>query len=106
LCTGATPAVKQALTSVDRGGSVQFFAVPMPGVDVNVPANDFWRNEVSVTTSYGAAPRDLKEAMELIGEGAIQVDDMITHVLPLERAQEGFSLVAGAGDSLKVILKP
>jgi L-iditol 2-dehydrogenase len=106
ICTGAVPAVKQALESVDRGGTILFFAVPKPGVDVNIPVNDFWRNEVAVLTSYGAAPRDLKEALKLIESKTIRVDDMVTHVLPLGEAQKGFKLVADAEDSIKVILKP
>ncbi len=106
LCTGALPAVKQALESADRGGAILFFAVPKPGAEVNVPINEFWRNEVSILTSYGAAPRDLKESLELIEKEEVRVDDMITHVLPLEKAQEGFSLVAAAGKSIKVILEP
>ncbi len=106
LCTGAVPAVRQALESVDRGGVVLFFAVPKPGVPVEIPANEFWRNEISVMTSYGAAPRDLRAALELIKDKKIKVADMITHVLPLEKAQEGFRLVAEAKDSIKVILKP
>ncbi len=106
LCTGAVPAVKQAIESVDRGGAVLFFAVPKPGVPVEIPVNDFWRNEVAVMTSYGAAPCDLKESLELIKTKKIKVSDMITHVLPLEKAQEGFKLVAEAKESIKVILKP
>ena len=31
---------------------------------------------------------------------------MVTHRLPLERAQEGFALVANAGESVKVVLEP
>ncbi len=106
LCTGATPAMKQAMASVDRGGVVEFFAVPKPGVPVEIPANDFWRNEVSVITSYAAAPRDLEEAVQLISSGKVKVKDMITHIMPLEKAQEGFNLVADAKESIKVVLKP
>lgn len=106
LCTGAVPAVKQALESVDRGGIILFFAVPKPEVPVEIPANEFWRNEIAVMTSYGAAPRDLKEALELIKSKKIKVADMITHILPLEKTQEGFRLVVEAKASIKVILKP
>jgi L-iditol 2-dehydrogenase len=106
ICTGATPAMKQAMDSVDRGGAILFFAVPKPGVPVEIPANEFWRNEVSLVTSYGAAPRDLDEAMKLIADKIVEVGDMVTHALPLEKAQEGFKLVADAKDSLKVLLKP
>ena len=106
LCTGALSAVKQALESADRGGTILFFAVPEPGADVSIPVNDFWRNEIAVITSYGAAPRDLEEALKLIKNRRIQVDDLITHILPLQDAQEGFKLVAEAKESIKVILKP
>jgi len=106
LCTGAVPAMKQALASAGRGGIILFFAVPQPGINAEVPVNDFWRNEIAVITSYGAAPRDLDESMALLKGKKLKVTDMISHVLPLEKAQEGFKLVAGAHDSLKVILKP
>ena len=62
--------------------------------------------EVSVRTAYGAAPNDLAMAMDLIATGRVAVTDMITHRLPLESAQEGFALVANAGESVKVVLEP
>ncbi|GAH96761.1 unnamed protein product [marine sediment metagenome] len=106
VCTGATSASKQALQSVDRGGTVLFFAVPEPGVDIHVPITDFWRNEVTLMTSYGAGPEDLKDALELISERKVNVHDMITHRLSLDEVGLGFKLVADAGESLKVIIEP
>ncbi len=44
--------------------------------------------------------------MELIRSGRVNVKSMVTHRLPLARAQEGFRLVAEAGESLKVIIEP
>jgi len=105
VCTGAEAAARQALKCVDGGGTVLFFAVPEPGFNLEVPINEFWRNEVTVRTSYGAAPDDLKEALELIRNGKINVSKMITHRLPLDKAAEGFRLVAEAEESLKVILE-
>jgi len=106
VCTGAELAARQALSCVERGGTVLFFAVPEPGFNLDVPINEFWRNEVTVRTSYGAAPNDLEEALGFIKEGKINVHDMITHVLPLDKAADGFGLVAEAKESLKVIIKP
>ena len=106
VCTGATSASKQALQCVDRGGTILFFAVPEPGVDIPVPITDFWRNEVTLMTSYGAGPEDLKDALELISERKVNVHDMITHRLSLGEAGLGFKLVADAGESLKVIIEP
>jgi len=106
VCTGALSAAYQALKSVDRGGTILFFAVPEPGKDVTIPLNDFWRNEITVMTSYGAAPDDLKESLELISKHKVNVKDMITHRLSLAEAGKGFQLVAEAKESIKVIIEP
>ena len=106
VCTGAISACKQAIQCVERGGTILFFAVPDPSFSVPIPITDFWRNEITITTSYGAAPRDLKESKELIKEGHVNVHDMITHRLSLEEIDLGFKLVAEAKESLKVVIEP
>ena len=57
-----------------------------------------------MTSSYGAAPEDLKESLELISK--IDIKELITHTLPLEDIQKGFDLVTKAKESLKVVLLP
>ena len=106
VCTGAFSAFKQALQCVDRGGTVLFFATTDPGVKLPVPVNEFWRKEIKLMTSYGSAPRDNTEALELIHKGHIPVRKLITHRLSLEEAGFGFRLVAEAGESMKVIIEP
>ncbi len=104
LCTGALPAVTQAFQSLDRKGTLLLFAIPE--IDIQLPTADLWRNEMTVTSSYGAAPDDLKNAIELIAKGRIPVKNMITHKLPLDRIQEGFRLVTDGKQTLKVVLIP
>ena len=106
VCTGALAAAKQALQCVDKGGTILFFAVPKPDERFEIPINDFWRNEVKIMTSYGAAPDDLREALNLIKDKKINVADMITHKLKFDEIQEGFKLVAEAKESIKVIVEP
>jgi L-iditol 2-dehydrogenase len=106
VCTGATQAALTALECVDKGGTILFFAVPNPTVRVPLPITQFWRNEVTLKTSYGAAPNDLAESLSILSEKKLNVEDMITHRLSLRQAAEGFRLMAEAGESLKVILEP
>ncbi|MBN2145385.1 MAG: zinc-dependent dehydrogenase [Candidatus Aureabacteria bacterium] len=106
VCTGALSAFKQALQSVDRGGTVLFFACPEPGIDLGVPLNDFWRNEIKLLPSYGNSPLDATIAIELIRSKRINVKDLITHRLSLDEAPKGFDLVASGKESVKVILFP
>ncbi len=106
VCTGAEKAALTALDCVDRGGTILFFAVPDPTIKIPIPITQFWRNEITIKTSYGAAPRDLEEALQILAQKRINVSDMITHRLDIREAAEGFRLVAEAGKSLKVILEP
>jgi len=105
LCTGAEPAIAQALASVERGGTILFFAPTRPGVIVPVEMWNLWHNEVTVTTCYSASPSDATLALELICHRRVPVQEMITHRLGLAEAGVGFGLVADAGESIKVIIE-
>lgn len=106
ICTGAASASESALRSVDRGGTVLFFAVGQPGETIAVDFNPFWRNDVSLRTCYGAAPLDNWQALELLRRGAVQVQDMITHRFGLDEIGEAFRTAACPGDCLKVLVEP
>ena len=106
VCTGAKKAALTALECVDRGGTILYFAVPDPTIKIPIPITQFWRNETVIKTSYGAAPKDLKQALQILAQKQINVIDMITHRLDIRDIAEGFRLVAQAGKSLKVIIEP
>ena len=105
-CTGHPQAIQQGLRSVDRGGTILFFAPVDPEARIEIPFNALWREEVSIVSSYGGAPRDIDIAIRLLAERKVPVSDLITHRLPLEDARLGFQLVAAAGESMKVVLVP
>src|SRR3989344_4656435 len=84
VCTGALSAANAALKCVGKGGTILFFAVPKPDGKFEIPINDFWRNQIRLMASYGAAPNDLKESLELIASKKISLNDMITHRLKFD----------------------
>lgn len=104
VCTAAKQAIDNALGSVGRKGKVLFFAVPE--TDICIPALSFWRDEITVLFSYGAAPADLQKAMELIESGSINIRKMVTQRVPLSSIIHGFQLVSAAKESLKVVVVP
>ena len=107
VCTGATSAIAQALQSVERGGTILFFAPTTPGVTIPISVNDlFWRNDITLTTSYAASPADYTTALELIRAHRVDINRMITHRLGLADAGSGFQLVTEAQNSIKVIIEP
>jgi len=106
VCAGAPQAMAQALESVDRGGTVLFFAPTHPDVRTEIDVWDLWKNEITLTTSYAAAERDLLSALALLYSGEVDVKDMITHRFPLAETQKGFELMSDAGESMKIIVEP
>ncbi len=107
VCTGARSAFEQALASVDRGGTVLFFAPTASGVTIPVSINElFWRNDVTLTTSYAGSPADYQAALDMIAARNLPVTRMISHRLSLAETGLGFRLVSEAKDSIKVIIEP
>jgi L-iditol 2-dehydrogenase len=106
VCTGALLAIEQAFSSVDRGGTILFFAPVNPGTRVSIPFDELWWAGVTMTSSYAASPADIAIAIELIRSRRVNVKDMVTHRLPLAETGRGFQMVADAGDSIKVIVEP
>lgn len=98
VSTGAKSAVKQAFDYIDRKGSILMFAVPQEQFEV--PSTEFWRNEISLLSTYGAAPIDLSESISIIKK----FKNMITHQLDLEEIQKGFDLFCSGKECLKVVL--
>jgi len=107
VCTGAVSALQQAMESVERGGIILFFAPTEKDVTIPLSINDlFWRNDVTLTTSYAGDYADHMTALQLIRTRRVAVGEMITHKLGLAETVEGFKLVADAHDSIKVIIEP
>ena len=106
VCTAALPAIRQAFASVDRGGTILFFAPVAPVTRVEFPMHDLWYDGIRLVHSYAGPPADMLRALDLIASRRVDVASLVTHRLPLSRAQEGFDLVVKGADSLKVILDP
>lgn len=107
VCAAAKSVFEQALASVERGGTILIFSAAEEGLKLPLPVNElFWRNEITITSSYAGSPRDCKEALEWIKQKKVNVSGMITHRFPLKKTGEGFKLVAQGKESIKVIIKP
>lgn len=106
VCAGSLPAFQQALRCVDRGGTVLCFGLLPPGVDFSFPFFDFWNDGITLLPTYGGAPNDIVQAIELIRNHRLPLKELITHRLPLAKTGLGFKLVEEAKDSIKVIIHP
>ncbi|MBI4244679.1 MAG: zinc-binding dehydrogenase, partial [Planctomycetes bacterium] len=105
VCTGSQDALTRGLSCLDRGGVMLYFAGPKSGVSMPI-AMPTLKDEITFTTSYGASPKNMHEAIKMLTDKLITVEDMVTHKLPLGKAQEGFNLTVKPEKSLKIIICP
>jgi len=106
VCAGSLAAYKQGLLTVDRGGTVLCFGLIQQGIDISFPFFDFWNDGITLLPTYGGAPIDIVQAIELIQAHRLPLKEMITHRLPLAETGLGFNLVAKAKESIKIIIEP
>lgn len=106
LCAAPDSAIKQGLASVEKGGGILFFAPKEPGETYPMPLFDLWADNINIYNTYASPPAETLTAIELISSGRVKVADMVSHKLRIDEAQLGFDMVAGAGESLKVIIEP
>jgi L-iditol 2-dehydrogenase len=106
VCAGSISAYRQALETVERGGTILCFAPLEPDLNFVFPFFDFWNDGITMLPTYGGSPFDIEGAIELIRSHRLPLQEMITYRLPLAETGLGFKLVTEAKESIKVIIEP
>lgn len=96
--------MQQGLELVAPGGTVLFFAPPPPTELLSVAPNRLFFQEITLRTSYSAGPYETRQALDLLQQGSIRPELVITHRFALPDAAQAFRLVAQPGEALKVVI--
>jgi L-iditol 2-dehydrogenase len=105
VATGAADGLETARKVLGRHGTIVLFGASHPGTAFPFSINQlFWRNEFNVVSSYGPGNASFSKAIQLVNDGKIDAQALITDCLPFSAVQEGFGIVARAQRSLKVVL--
>jgi L-iditol 2-dehydrogenase len=104
--TGVGQAQEQALEMAALRGRISLFGgLPKDDSTIRFDSNLVHYREISVFGAYGSAPRHNREALSLIGDGRVRVDDLITHRMPLADVDRAIETVI-SGEGLKVVIEP
>jgi L-iditol 2-dehydrogenase len=93
-CSGAASVVADAPALVRKGGRlvlVAWFGDTRPPLDVH----EVIERELDVAGSRGKRPSSYRRSLALLADGRVDVESVVTHRLPLERWEHGFSLLGG-----------
>ena len=105
-CTGNTQVMRQALEACHRGwGESVIIGVAEAGKEIATRPFQLVTGRVWRGTAFGGAKgrTDVPKIVDLYMNGAIQIDPMITHVLPLEQINDAFGLMH-RGESIRTVI--
>ena len=105
-CIGNVATMRQALECCHKGwGESTIIGVAGAGQEISTRPFQLVTGRVWRGTAFGGARgrSDVPEIVDWYMEGKINIDDLITHTLPLERINEGFDLMT-RGESIRSVV--
>ena len=105
-CIGNVEVMRQALECCHRGWGVSvIIGVAGAGQEIKTRPFQLVTGRVWKGTAFGGARgrTDVPKIVDWYMDGKINIDDLITHVLPLERINEGFDLMH-KGESIRSVV--
>jgi S-(hydroxymethyl)glutathione dehydrogenase/alcohol dehydrogenase len=105
-CIGNVKVMRQALESCHRGwGTSIIIGVAGAGQEIATRPFQLVTGRTWKGTAFGGARgrSDVPRIVDWYMEGKINIDDLITHVLPFERINEGFELMR-RGESIRSVV--
>jgi len=105
-CVGNTTLMRQALECAHKGwGKSTIIGVAAGGVEISTRPFQLVTGRVWQGSAFGGARgrTDVPRIVDWYMDGRINIDDLITHTLPLERINEAFDLMA-SGESIRTVV--
>jgi S-(hydroxymethyl)glutathione dehydrogenase/alcohol dehydrogenase len=106
-CIGNVKVMRQALECCHKGWGVSvIIGVAGAGQEISTRPFQLVTGRVWKGTAFGGARgrTDVPRIVDWYMQGRINIDDLITHVLPLERINEGFDLMH-RGESIRAVVR-
>ena len=105
-CTGNVTAMREALEACHRGwGQSIIIGVAPAGAEIATRPFQLVTGRVRKGTAFGGARgrTDVPKIVDWYMQGEIQIDPMITHVMPLAKINDAFELMK-RGESIRSVV--
>ncbi len=104
-CVGLPEIWERMFKLVRKGGMINLFGGCKSGTTINIDTRRLHYDELKVIGVFHHTPQYFREAYELISSGKVDVEKLITHVMPLSQTEQALKMVAES-KAIKVLLKP
>jgi L-iditol 2-dehydrogenase len=99
-------AQQDALQLAARHGRISFFGgLPKDNPVIALDSNLVHYRELTIVGANGSSPDHNRRALDLVATGAVRVDDLVTHRMPLTDVLSAIDTVA-RGEAIKVTILP
>ena len=102
-CSGSAAGIAFALESAAPGG--RYVQVGIAGKPVEIPFDLVCYRELTVTSGNASTPSSWRRALELLERGGVELEALVTEVLPLTEWERAFAATRD-GTGIKYVLAP
>ena len=103
-CVGLPAMWEKMFSLVRKGGYVHFFGGCASGSSVNLDTRRLHYDEVKIISSFHHTPNYFKKALEIIANGEIEVDKLITKRMDMKYAKRAIEMHRD-GEAIKILLE-
>ncbi len=103
---GSKNSFEQAVKIIDKCGRLLLFGQANEGEEASVDIFSLLTKEISITASW-LNPYTYSQAIQALSEKIVDVESLISHILPLEDIQKGFDLMRTKDKGvMKILIQP
>jgi threonine dehydrogenase-like Zn-dependent dehydrogenase len=103
---GSVKVLEACMSAVRRGGIVSVLGVYPMSYD-NFPVGQFFDKGITIRGGQAPAQKHVKKLLDIVSEGRVKLNDIITHRLPLSQVAHGYEIFKKKEDNcVKVVLDP
>jgi 2-desacetyl-2-hydroxyethyl bacteriochlorophyllide A dehydrogenase len=104
-CTGKTTVIAQAVEMARPGGTILLFGTSTESRS-ELSFYQMYFKELKLVNSRAAKAEDFPASIALVAGGAVKLEPLVTHVLPMPSLGEAIGLMGGDADErLKIVLE-
>jgi L-iditol 2-dehydrogenase len=102
-CSGSETGIAQGLAVARRAG--RYVQIGLAGRPVTLPFDLVCFHELTITSGFASTPTSWRKALELVGERRVDLELLLTEVVPLAEWERAFAATREA-DGIKFALAP
>ena len=102
-CSGSEAGIADGLAAARRGG--RYVQIGLAGRPVSLPFDLVCFHELTVTSGFASTPSSWRTALALVAERRVQLEPLLTEVVPLSEWERAFAATRAA-EGIKFVLDP